>query len=49
MGGPGAENSENTTSCVMTATRAHSDDVVVLVTDAAVWEITIASGQDHGI
>lgn len=29
--------------------RAHSDDVVVLVTDAAIWEITIASGQDHGI
>lgn len=49
MGGPGAENSENTTSCVMTATRAHSDDVVVLVTGAAVWEVTIASGQDHGI
>lgn len=33
----------------MTATRAHSDDVVVLVMDAAVWEITIASGQDYGI
>lgn len=50
MGGPGAQNSEkNTASRVTTATRTHRDDVVVLVTNVAVWEIPTATGQDHGI
>lgn len=43
MGGSGTwDCGKNTASHVMTVTRAHSEDVVVLVTNAAVWAIPLA-------
>lgn len=43
MGGSGSwDCGTDTVSYVMTVTRAHSEDVVVLVTNAAVWAIPLA-------
>lgn len=50
MGGSGTwDCGKNTASHVMTVPRAHSEDVVVLVMNAAVWAIPLADCGDCGI